>query len=97
MSRFSLASVVSFFAFVSSVPYDIESFGAVAGVDTRSVALTNGLAIASALSAANASSSASDRSVLVRSDRNYSYLPSVSSIGNLADVTFYIEGRLELN
>ena len=78
----------------ASAPFDIESFGAIAGIDTRSIALTNGLAFASAIAAANAS--LTSREVLVRSGRNYSYLPSVSDISGLTNVTLLIEGTLNL-
>jgi hypothetical protein len=78
-------------------PYSIEDYGAVAGVDTHAQALTNGLAFAQAVGAANASSDPTRRAVIVPAGRVYSFLPSTGRLDGLSDVTILLEGTLNVS
>ena len=74
--------------------YSIDDFGAVPGVDSFTVAVKNGAALALALAAAN--SSQTRRSVLVPQDKVYAFLPAQSSFDNVKNVVVYLEGTLNL-
>ena len=77
-------------------PFSIDSFGAVAGVDTLAQALANGAAFASALAAANASTVPSQRGVLIPAGKVYSYLPAAYSYSQVSNLVVLLEGKLEL-
>jgi hypothetical protein len=98
MPSAALCSVLALLlpAFASSAPFSIDSFGAVAGVDTHAAALANGAALLSALRAANASAPGGSRSALVPAGRVYAYLPAAADVAGLRDVTLLLEGTLAL-
>ena len=73
-------------------PFDIDAFGAQAGVDTLAAATANGAALSAAIAAANAS--ATRRSVLVRSDSVYAFMPALPRFDAVRNLTFYLEGTL---
>jgi len=89
-----LSFSIQYLGFAYSQSYSIDDFGAVSGIDTHTQAVRNGAAFASALYAANASSSR--RSILVPEGKVYSFLPSVPSFENVRDVVIYLEGTLEV-
>jgi hypothetical protein len=79
---------------VRAAPLNIESFGAVASVDSYAQAVANGVAFAAAMNAANnGSSSDGTRSVLVQAGSTYWMLPAAPIVG-LVDVTLLLEGTL---
>jgi len=81
----------------SYAQHSIDSFGAIPNINTYSIALANGLALAKAITIANSSTSIGiDRVVLVPANV-YSFLPSTSTFYNLIDVTLKIEGTLNIS
>jgi len=78
------------------IPFNIESFGAIANIDTHAQALQNGAAFNLALQAALNSTNSTTRAVLVPA-KIYSYLPTVSSWNNVQDITIFIEGTLNVS
>ena len=81
----------------SAQPHSIETYGAVAGVDTHAQALINGQAFWSAVAAANTSSIASRRSVLVPAAKVYAFLPASPWLDGVRNVTIYLEGTLNVS
>ncbi len=81
----------------TSSPFSIDSFGAIAGLDTHAQALLNGKAFAAALSAALAAPSAADRAVLVPAGSVYSFLPSTPTFQAVRNVTIFLEGTLNVS
>ena len=79
------------------VPYNIEDFGAIAGIDTHQQALTNGIAFANAVQAAFNTTNSTRRAVLVPYNKIYSFLPATPSFNNMYDITLFIEGTLNVS
>ena len=79
----------------TQLPYSIDDFGALAGVDTHAAAVRNGAAFAAAVVKAN-SSSAVERAVLVPAGSTYAFMPDSPTISGLANVTIFVEGTLQL-
>jgi hypothetical protein len=73
---------------------NIESFGAVAAVNTYEQAITNGVAISQAFFAAQNGSTPDDRTVLVPAGSTYWVIPIAGPINGITDVTLLIQGNI---
>jgi len=92
-----ICSSLLFTSHIAQAQQSIDSFGAVPGINLHSIALTNGLALAKAIAAANSSSSVGPDRIVVVPSNTYSFLPSTPSFNNLVDVTIKIEGTLNIS
>jgi polygalacturonase len=95
-----LVAVAAVFALsqaaTNAPPLSIDSFGALPGNNTYEAALTNGLALLKAMTAANQGFNDS-RSVLIPAGSDYYMLPSNSSalgFANMNDVTLILDGTV---
>lgn len=75
--------------------FNIVDLGAVSGIDTYDQATKNGIVFAQAVTQANSSQTASQRTVLVPSG-DFSFLPSVAEFSGVSGLTVCIEGSLRL-
>jgi hypothetical protein len=97
MSRTACFLLLFLHSCSTAAQQSIDSFGAIPGINLHSIALTNGLALAKAIAAANSSTSVGlDRTVLVPANV-YSFLPSTPSFNDLVDITIKIEGTLNIS